>query len=38
MDLLGVSNIAFWPLFTATGMTAAGFALALPYEVQKCDA
>ena len=27
MSLLGVSNIVFWPLFTATGMTAAGIAL-----------
>jgi hypothetical protein len=28
MGLLGVSNIVFWPLFTATGMTAAGVLLA----------
>jgi hypothetical protein len=27
MSLLGVSNIVFWPLFTATGMTAAGVLL-----------
>jgi hypothetical protein len=27
MALLGVSNIVFWPLFTVTGMTAAGVIL-----------
>jgi hypothetical protein len=27
MALLGVSNIVFWPLFTATGMTLAGVLL-----------
>lgn len=26
MSLLGVCNLVFWPLFTATGMTAAGVA------------
>ena len=27
MALLGVSNLVFWPLFTSTGMTAAGVIL-----------
>jgi hypothetical protein len=27
MSLLGVCNLVFWPLFTATGMTAAGVGL-----------
>jgi hypothetical protein len=27
MTLLGVSNLVFWPLFTATGMTTAGVLL-----------
>jgi hypothetical protein len=27
MTLLGVSNLVFWPLFSATGMTAAGVLL-----------
>ena len=27
MSLLGVSNLAFWPMFTATGMVPAGVLL-----------
>jgi hypothetical protein len=46
MSLLGISNLAFWPLFTATGMTAAGvvltalhlgFALAQAHAARKVE-
>jgi hypothetical protein len=33
MALLGVSNLVFWPLFTATGMTAAGVMLTTAHLV-----